>query len=120
MSAGEVAGLIAALAFAGLVAVISITLIKLHATLASLQAMVVDVHRSTVPLLEELREAVSAVNMEIDRVDGILASAESVAATTSNVTGLVSAAVTNPIVKALAFLAGVGAGARAFKKARRR
>lgn len=120
MSAGEVAGLIAALAFAGLVAVISITLIKLHATLASLQAMVVDVHRSTVPLLEELREAVSAVNMEIDRVDGVLASAESVAATTSKVAGLVSAAVTNPLVKALAFLAGVGAGARAFKKARRR
>lgn len=120
MSPGEVAGLIGALAFLALVIFLAITLVKLHGTLTSLQSMVDDLHRSAVPVLEELRETVTTLNVEMDRVDGILASAESVASSASNVAGLVNQTVSNPLVKGLAFLAGVGAGARRLKRSRQK
>lgn len=119
MSGIEAAALVAALAFLALVVFLAITLVKLHGTLASLQSMVDDLHRTTVPVIEELRETVSTLNVEMDRVDGILASAESVASSASNVAGLVSQTVSNPLVKGIAFLAGVGAGARKLRKRKR-
>lgn len=118
MTSGEVAALVAALAFLALVVFLAITLVKLHGTLSSLQSMVDDLHRTTIPVLEELRETVTTLNVEMDRIDGILASAESVVSSASNVAGLVSQTVSNPLVKGLAFLAGVAAGARKLKKKR--
>lgn len=120
MSGGEIAALIAALAFVALVAVLAVMLVKLHSTLASVQSMIEDLHRSTVPVLEELKETVVTLNAELDRVDTIMASAESVASSASNVAGLVSTAVSNPLVKGLAFVAGVGAAARRVRQARNR
>lgn len=118
MSGNEWAALIASLAFVALVVFLAVTLVKLHGTLSSLQVMVEDMHRSTVPVLKELKDTVTILNVEMDRVDGILASAESVASSASNVAGLVNQAVSNPLVKALALLAGIGAGARKFRKSR--
>jgi uncharacterized protein YoxC len=109
---------IAALAFVALVVFLAVALMRLHATLVSLQSMVDDLHRSTVPVLKELQETVTSVNVEMDRIDGILSSAESVASSASSVAGLVSTAVSNPLVKGVAILAGVAAGARRFRKAR--
>lgn len=120
MSASELAALIASIAFVALVVFLAITLVRLHSTLVSLQAMVNDLHHSTVPVIQELRETVSTLNVEMDRVDGILSSAEEMASSASHVASLVSTAVSNPLVKGLAFLAGVGAGARRLRKARRR
>lgn len=120
MSGGELAALIAALAFVALAAVLCVLLVKLHGAVSSAQALVDDLHRTTVPVLRELDETVSALNVEIDRVDGILASAESVAASVGNVAELVSTATANPIIKGLSLLAGAGAAARAIKKKRRR
>lgn len=120
MTGGEIAALVASLAFVALVVFASVMLARMHATLTTVQSLVTDLHRSTVPLLEQLTETASGVNVEIDRVDGILASAESVANSASNVAGLVSTAVSNPLIRAVAFLAGAGAAARRIRKGRRR
>lgn len=118
MTPGQVAALIAAGAFAALAAVAAILVFRLHSAVVSAQAAVTDLHRATVPVLEELRSAVSSLNMELDRVDGILASVEGVSASVSNVAHLVTAATANPVIKGLAFLAGAGAAARAVRKKR--
>lgn len=110
--------MVAALAFIVLVVFGVVALVRLHATLVSLQSMVDDLHRSVVPVLKELQETVTTVNVELDRIDGILSSAESMASSASSVAGLVSTAVSNPLVKGAAILAGVAAGARRFRKAR--
>lgn len=119
MSGGEIAALIAALGFVALVAFLGMMLVKLYGVLASTQALIQDLNKTTVPLLEELRETVTTVNVEMERIDGIVAAAESAATSVSNVAKLVSAATSSPIIKGLAFLAGTGATARAFRKRKR-
>jgi uncharacterized protein YoxC len=105
MSWGEAAALIAALALVGLVGFVGITLKKvrevlggaealvgdlrrtaiplieqlrprLDAMLATTEGLLVDVRRSTGPILEEVRTTVTSVNAEMKRVDAILAAAE--------------------------------------------
>lgn len=118
MNGAEVGAIVAALAFVVLVAVLTVILTRISWTLSSVQSLVEDVHKTAVPVLTELRETVTTLNVEMERVDTIVASAESVAWSASNVAGLVSTAVSNPLIKAIAFLAGIGAAARAFRKGR--
>ena len=118
MSVGGVAALVAALAFVALVAFLALVLTRVNSLLAELQMTINDVRKETMPLLGEVRTTVTTLNVEIDRVDGIMASAESAAASVSNVAKLVSAATANPVIKALAFLTGAGVSAKALKKKR--
>lgn len=118
MSWGAAAALIAALAFVALVAFLALVLTRVNALLGDLQTTVNDVRRETLPLLGEVRTTVTTLNVEMDRVDGIIASAESAAASVSSVARLVTAATANPIIKAVAFLTGAGVSARALKKKR--
>ncbi|MGH3117919.1 MAG: DUF948 domain-containing protein, partial [Gaiellales bacterium] len=99
MTLGQVAGLIAALAFAGLVVFISLTLMRVQGLLLSTQDLLKDVQRTAVPVLEEVRQTVATLNVELDRVDGIMAAAESVSSSVSNVARLVTSAATNPLIK---------------------
>lgn len=120
MSGGEIAGLIAALAFVALVAFLAMTLLKLHGVLDNVVVLLRDVDRTAIPLLEEVRETLGTVHSQLDRVEGILGFAESTASSVSKATGLVTTAVANPVVKGLSVLAGVGAGARAIKRKKAR
>ncbi len=119
MSLAGAAAMVAALAFTALVAVVCLNLLKVHAVLTEAQAMMKDVHKETVPLLEEVRTTVTTMNVEIDRVDGIMASAESAASSVSNVAKLVTAATANPIIKGLAFLTGASVSLKALRRKRR-
>lgn len=118
MTWGAVAALVAALAFVALVVFMAIVLTRVNGLLGEVQIMLHDVRRETMPLLGEVRTTVSTLNVEMDRVDGIMASAESAAASVSSVAKLVTAATANPIIKALAFLAGAGVSVRAFSRKR--
>ncbi len=119
MTWGQAAALIAALAFVGLVAVLAIVLAKVGGILNEVQMALNDVRKETMPLLKEVRTTVTTLNVEMDRVDGIMASAESAAASVSNVAKLVTAATANPIIKGVAFLTGAGVSVRAMKRKRR-
>ncbi len=105
MSWGEAAALIAAVAFAGLVAFVGVTMRKVREVLGGAQGLVGDLRRtaipiieelrpklntmlattdgllgdvrySTAPILEEVRTTVTSLNAEMKRVDAILAAAE--------------------------------------------
>lgn len=116
MSGGEIAALIAAFAFAALVAVLSTVLLRAHRVLAEAERLVVDVRRSAVPLIDDARVTLNAVTHELDRVDGILASVGSVSSGVSGVAKLVTTAAANPLVKGLSFLAGARASVKSLKK----
>jgi uncharacterized protein YoxC len=111
-----VAALIAAIAFAVLVAFLSTVLVRTHRVLAEAERLVVDVHKSAVPLIEDVRVMLAAVTQELERVDGILAAAASVSTGVSGVANLVTTAATNPLVKGLSFAAGARASMRSLKK----
>jgi uncharacterized protein YoxC len=116
LSGGDIAGIVAALAFAVLVGVLSTVLLRAHKVLAEAEHLVVDVRRSAIPLMEDVRGTLQAVTHELDRVDGILASVSTVSSGVSGVAGLVTSATTNPLVKGLAFLAGARASVKALRK----
>lgn len=116
MTWSQAALLIIALAVVALVAVLGVVLSKVAGLLTDVTLTLNDVRKETMPLLAEVRATVTTLNVEMDRVDGILASAESAAASVSNVAKLVTAATANPVIKALAFLTGAGVGVKALKR----
>ena len=119
MTWGQAAALIAALAFVALVAFFAVVLAKVAAILSEVQLALNDVRKETMPLLKEVRTTVVTLNVEMDRVDGIMASAESAAASVSNVAKLVTAATANPIIKGMALLTGAGVSLRSLRRKHR-
>jgi len=107
MSAGEVAGLIAALAFVLLVGILAIPLLKLATLLTETQRLVADVDRQTVPLLSEVTASVGQVNAELVKVEAITANVQSISGNVSALTALFAATMGSPIIKVAAFTYGV-------------
>jgi len=58
------------------------------------------------PTLEHVTETASGVNVELARVDTIVAGVQSVTSTTDQLVGVLHAAVSNPLIKVAAFGAG--------------
>ena len=88
MSVGEIAGLIAAVAFVALVAVAAVPLLKLGRVLEEVRLAVRDIGHESVPILTELRGTVRATNA-------------------AQMTSLFSATLGGPLVKTAAFSYGV-------------
>ncbi|MDQ3570872.1 MAG: DUF948 domain-containing protein [Actinomycetota bacterium] len=117
MTAGEVAAIIAAVAGAILVVGMLFALASFTSTLRTMRTTVEELRRETVPLVADLRATLEQANAELARVDGLLGTAESVGTTVDSASRLAYLALSNPVIKAMAF----GAGARgAFHRMRRR
>lgn len=112
MSGGEIAALIAALAFVALVAVASVVLLRARGLLSEAEGLVRDLRTTAVPLLQEVQSTVKVLGADLDRVDIILSSAASVSEGVSGVASLVTSATANPLVKGLSMLAGARAGVK--------
>lgn len=107
MSAGEIAGLIAAVAFVLLVGFVAIPLVKLGRTLDETSRLVRGVTDGTVPLLHEVTTTVTSANAQLVRVDAITSNAETVTTNAAALSGLVAATVGGPLVRVAAFTYGV-------------
>jgi hypothetical protein len=105
MSVGQIAGLIAAVAFVLLVGVLAVPLFKLGKLLSSIEREVV--RGQVVPLLGETTSAVGHVNAELVRADAITANVQSMTTNASALTGLFAATLGGPLVKVAAFTYGV-------------
>jgi len=107
MSAGEIAGLIAAVAFVLLVGVIAVPLVKLGKTLDETSRLVRGVADGTVPLLGEVTTTVTSANAQLVRVDAITSNAQTISSNAAALSGLVAATVGGPLVRVAAFSYGV-------------
>lgn len=107
MSIGEVAGLIAALAFVVLVIVLAVPLIKLGAVFDETRNMIKDVSGETVPLLSEVTTTVTHTNDQLVRVDAITSNVQSMTTNVSALTALFAATLGTPVIKVAAFTYGV-------------
>jgi uncharacterized protein YoxC len=107
MSAGEIAGLIAAVAFVLLVGVLAVPLIKLGGVLDETRHMIKGVSDETVPLLSEVTTTVSTTNAQLVRVDAITSNVQQVTTNVSAMTALFAATLGSPVVKVAAFTYGV-------------
>lgn len=107
MSVGEVAGLIAAIAFVLLVGAVAVPLLKLGKVLDETTKLVSGVAESTMPLLAEVTTTVEHTNAQLERVDVITSGLEQVTTNVSALTSLFAATVGSPVVKVAAFSFGV-------------
>ena len=116
LKATDYAVMVIAAFFALAVIVVSILVLNLFRVVSSLKELVDGVTKETVPLIHDVDGTVKGVNQEIERVDSIMASAQSVAKNAETISETVKMAVTNPLVKALAFFAGARRASKKFKE----
>jgi hypothetical protein len=112
---GDTVALVAAIVAGVLVGGLIAMLASLNTTLRALQETTDDLRRSTVPLLTEVRDAVTRANAELGRVDGLLVTTEHITNTVDSASRLAQAAFSNPVIKTVAFTTGTS---RAWRRLR--
>jgi hypothetical protein len=117
MNAGEVAAVNAAAAVSMIAVGFLFALGSLTRTLRELRTTVEQLRTETLPLVGQVRGTVTQATAELERVDTLLGTAESIGATVDSASRLAYLFFANPVVKVLAFGAGSG---RALRRLRRR
>lgn len=127
MTIGEIAGLIAAIAFAILVILFAIPLLKLGRVLEEVRLAVRDIGHESVPILTEMQGTVRATNEELARLSVVTEDlskvsqhATVVSENAANMATLFSATVGGPLVKTAAFTYGIRRAIRGDGKTPRR
>lgn len=114
-SSGDVALMILAAFWGVLVLFLCVVLINMFRTLESTKLLIDGIREETLPLLSEVKGTVERTNRELDRVDGMLVSTGEVVKRVEKVSGLVEHATSGPLVKVIAFGAGVSAATSRFR-----
>ncbi len=131
MHAGEIAGLIAAGALLMLVIVLAVPILKLGRTVDAATRALNDLTDHTGPLLGNVNETVQnvntalgqvqvsldGVNLQLAKVDTITEHAAHVTANVANLSTVVAAAASNPLIKVASFGYGLRKAANARRKA---
>jgi uncharacterized protein YoxC len=107
MSVGDVAGLIAAIAFVGLVGFLAVPLVKLGRTFDGATASLKELTDHTVPVLDETATLVASSNTQLENIDTVTTAAAQVSENVSALTSLFAATVGSPMIKVAAFSYGV-------------
>ena len=118
MDTSDAAAVVVAVACALAVAVLLIAIYALNRTLRELRNAIEEVRRETLPVVTEMRHAVGQANVELERVDNLLGTAESISTTVDSASRLAYLAFSNPVIKVLAFATGTGRAARRLRRSR--
>jgi len=116
MDTSDAAAVVVAVACALAVAVLLVAIYALNRTLRQLRAAIEDLRRETLPVVSEMRVAVTQANAELERVDTLLGTAESISATVDSASRLAYLAFSNPVIKTIAFASGTGRAARRLRR----
>ncbi|HEY2697109.1 MAG TPA: DUF948 domain-containing protein [Pseudonocardiaceae bacterium] len=116
MSAGQIAGLVAAGAFLLLVLLAAVPLIKLGRTLDEATIAIRKAHENTDPLFDGANTTLTHVNTQLERVDGITANARAVSGNVSALTSLFTATLGGPLVKTAALSYGISKAVKARRR----
>jgi uncharacterized protein YoxC len=111
MSAGEIAALIAAVAFVLLVGVVAVPVLKLGKTVDELTLTVRDLRREHVAktsvTVDETNALLATTNTQLQRVDAITSNAQTLTSNAAAMSSLVAATLGSPAIRAAAFSYGV-------------
>jgi hypothetical protein len=112
MSATDLAAVIVAGCSVLAVALLTVALIALVRTLRAMRDVAHLLRTETVPVLDDLRDTVDVANHEIERLDRLVTTAESVTGTVDSASRLAYIAMANPVIKGVAFASGTAKVAR--------
>ncbi|HZA78579.1 MAG TPA: hypothetical protein VE623_19540 [Acidimicrobiales bacterium] len=118
MSASDLAAVIVAAASVVAVVLLAVGVVALLRTLRALREVAVLLRTETAPVLDDLRDTVDAANGEIDRLDRLVTTAESVTGTVDSASRLAYIAMANPVIKGVAFASGTAKAARRLRPRR--
>ena len=119
MSAGEVAGVVAAVSLAILVVGVLLSLGAMLRTMAEMRRAIEDFRRGALPLLADMHATVRQANAELGKVDTILDHADSIAGTVDSASRLSYRAFATPLIKIMAFATGTARAARTLRTRKR-
>lgn len=103
MSLGDVAGLIAAIAFVLLVGVLAVPLLKLGRVMDAARDSLREVTEHTLPVIDEAATTITTANASLARVDTVTTAAAETSQNVSALTSLVTATLGAPLIKVTAF-----------------
>jgi hypothetical protein len=107
MTAGDVLAVVAATTVAILVGLLAASLVALSSTLRALRDTARALDDEAVALVHELRVAVREAATEVERVDRLVSSAERLGDAVDSAQRVAYRTLASPVVKAMAFGAGV-------------
>lgn len=107
MSGAAIAALIAAGAFALLVLLLAIPMLKLGRTLDEATLAVRKTHEGAAPILGEAQQTVTQLNAQLVHLEGIAQNVNSMTTNVAAMTSVVSSTLGSPMIKAAAFTYGV-------------
>jgi hypothetical protein len=114
LDGGDVALIVLSAFWGLLVLFLCIVLVNTFRVLESTKLLIDGMREETVPLLKEVKGSVERTNRELDRVDGMLISANEIVARVSRVSALVEQAASGPLVKIISMGAGLRKAASRF------
>src|SRR6476469_4796341 len=118
MDTSDTAAVIVAVASGMAVVVLVVAMVSLTRTLKVLKQSIEEIRSETLPVVAEMRSAVSQATADLERVDTLLGTAESISTTVDSASRLAYLAFSNPVIKTLAFASGTGRAARRFRRRR--
>ncbi|WP_327091708.1 DUF948 domain-containing protein [Nonomuraea sp. NBC_01738] len=119
LSAGEVAGLIAATGWIVLVCVLAMVLIKLARLLTETTKMVSDLSARVTPLLDDMTVTVNEANRQLVAVEAITKDVKQVSGHAAKLSGVTQTIFTGPLIKVSSLSYGVRRAIQARRPARR-
>ncbi|CAN5600832.1 hypothetical protein BH20ACT2_BH20ACT2_21830 [soil metagenome] len=118
MDTNEVAAVVVAAASVLGVVVLVFALVTMVRTLNAMGAAVESIRAETLPVVRDLQSTVSKANGELERVDELLVNAESISGTVDSASRLLYLAMSNPLIKVMAFATGTSRAARRLRRLR--
>lgn len=118
METNETAAVVVAAASVIGVGVLVFALVTMIRTLNAMRTTVEAIRAETLPVVRDLRSTVAKANGELERVDELLVSAESISGTVDSASRLLYLALSNPLIKVMAFATGTSRAARRFRRLR--
>jgi uncharacterized protein YoxC len=118
MTASDLATIIVTISAVVAAVVLVFGLIAVNRTLKEIRAAVDELRNETGPAIADLRETVQAANYELNRIDDLLGTAESIGGKVDSATRVAHLAFSAPMIKSLAVASGTGKAAKSFRRRR--
>ena len=116
MSAGDLAAVVVTICSIAAVIAVLFALQRTLSTLRQVRRTMDELHDRSLPLIDELTDTVEATNAEVERIDRLVGSAESISQTVDATSKLAYRALSAPVIKTVAITSGAS---RAAKRLRR-
>ncbi len=115
MHAGDLAAVIVTVLSLVATAMLTLAVGSLVRTMRELRGVLDTLHDQTLPLVADLRTTVDQAGADLERVEGILESAERITRTVDSASQLTYRALSPPLIKTMSFLAGLRRAGRQFR-----